>query len=70
MKETFLALQLRASSGMPHAAEDHRHHPDENINPQHTFVCPKYPGFSRANPILFGWDVSTINPTLGKGLDS
>ena len=38
--------------------------------PKDPLVCPKNPGFPRSNPMTWGWDVSTINPTLGKGLDS
>ena len=31
--------------------------------PLDPLVCPKNPGFPQTNPMTWGWDVSTINPT-------
>ena len=31
-------------------------------------LCPKISGFPGSNPILFGWDVSTINPIRSGGV--
>ena len=30
-------------------------------------VCPKISGFPLTNPMTWGWDVSTINPTMISG---
>ena len=30
-------------------------------------ICPKTPGIPRTNPMTWGWDVSTINPTKNPG---
>ena len=27
-------------------------------------MCPKISGFPRTNPMTWGWDASTINPTI------
>ncbi len=33
---------------------------------QYNQICPKNPGFPRSNPMTWGWDVSTINPTRNR----
>ena len=43
---------------------------DGLLCPKHPFVCPKISGFPRSNPMTWGWDEGTINPTPGMGLDS
>ena len=36
--------------------------------PKDPFVCPKDPGFPQTNPMNWGWDCSTINPTRLGGI--